>query len=79
MPYQGYRTEDNPAQFLNQIDTIQSPDFLNKTRQELFYQYQIANTLAEEEQGNPVDLSYIMKDIVKENDYHTTIFHGAGK
>lgn len=43
-------TDDNPAQELNQMDIIQSPDFPNKTRQELFYQYQITNALAEEEQ-----------------------------
>ena len=54
-------TEDNPAQLLNQMDIVKSPEFPNKTRQELFYQYQIANTLAEEEEHkeNPVELFYI--------------------
>ena len=43
-------TEDNPAQLLNQMEIIQPTDFPNKTRQELFYQYQIANTLAEDKE-----------------------------
>ena len=84
------KTENNPAKLLNQMEIVQSPEFPNKTRQELFYQYQIANTLAEEEEHkeNPVELSYIkekqdqsptLKELVKDSeDYHTKIFHGAG-
>ena len=49
------------------MDIVQSPDFPTKTRQELFYQYQIANTLSEEEDDkeNPVELSYIKENKIK--------------
>ena len=40
---------ENPAQYLCQMDIMESPTFNNKTHQELFYQYQIANTIDDEE------------------------------
>ena len=69
---------------------MESPTFNNKTHQELFYQYQIANTIDDEEiKENPVEISYIkskqdkdenLKTLLKDYDeYHTKIYHGAGK
>ena len=80
--------DQNPAQLLNKMEIMESPKFPNKTRQELFYQYQIANAIEDEEiEENPVDLSHIkqkqdqapsLKNLVKENKhYHTKIFHGT--
>ena len=37
--------DQNPAQLLNRMEIMESPKFPNKTRQELFYQYQIANAI----------------------------------
>ena len=81
--------DQNPAQLLNKMEIMESPKFPNKARQELFYQYQIANTIENEEvEENPVNLSHIkekqdqapsLKRLVKDNKhYHTKIFHGAG-
>ena len=50
---------NNPAQLLCQMDIHPSLSFNNQTHQDLFYQYQIANTLETDEQENPVDLAYI--------------------
>ena len=51
--------QDNPAQLLCQMEIDLTPTFCNKMRQDLFYQYQIANTLENEKPENPVDLAYI--------------------
>ena len=77
---------NNPAQLLCQMDISPSPSFNNQTHQDLFYQYQIANTLETDEQENPVDLAYIKhrqhkdpqlkRSLLDSKDYNTKIFMG---
>ena len=80
----------NPAEMLNNIAMIGTPKFKDKTQQELFYQYQIANTVEIETYPDcPIELSYLksqqdkdekIQDLLNDKEkYHTKTFLGAGK
>ena len=79
----------SPAQALCLLEIMESPAFIDKTQQECFYQYQIANNMDEEQYPEcPVDLAYIKtqqdkdvntKQLLSQDEYNTKIFHGGGK
>ena len=79
----------SPAQALCLLEINEQPVFTDKTQQECFYQFQIANNMDEEDSPEcPVDLRYIRKqqqkdshtkNLLKEDEYNTKIFHGGGK
>ena len=64
----------SPAQALCLLERMDTPAFIDKTQQECFYQYQIANNMDEEQEKHPecpVDLAYIKEQ--QDKDKNTKI------
>ena len=80
----------NLAEMLCIMDIDDAPKFKDKTSQEMFYQFQIANNLEEEVIPEcAIALAYLHEQQIKDKDvkqllkdkerYHSKTFHGAGK